>query len=135
VFADVANAAPIDSVYDLTSVTAGDDVTVHAGSSAAVDLVLGLLTATDTVFLDTTGRVLDTADNGALDVVAFELDLRARGGVGTPDNPLETQVRRLHVLAGNGDLWITNPAGMESVTIDVALTRPQRPARWAASTS
>src|SRR5262249_15384372 len=75
VFADVADATPIASVYDLTSVSAGDDVKFHAGSGTAVDLVVGLITATDVVYLDTTGQVLDTADNGAIDVKAFELDL------------------------------------------------------------
>jgi hypothetical protein len=124
VFADMADATPINSVYDLTTVAAGGNVTVQAGAATTVDLVLGTVTATSTVFLANTGRITDFVDADASDVTAFEFDVRARGGIGTPTAPLETQVRRLHVLAGNGDLWITNPGAMELVTIDVSLTRP-----------
>jgi hypothetical protein len=124
VFADMADATPINSVYDIGAVTAGNNVSIQAGTAAKVDLVLGAVTAPNTVFIANTGRITDFTDSDASDVTAFEFDVRAQGGIGTPADPLETQVRRLHVLAGNGDLWITNPGAMELVTIDVSLTRP-----------
>jgi hypothetical protein len=124
VFADMADAVPISSVYDMGIVAAGNNVSIQAGSATTVDLVLGNVTAPNTVFIANTGTITDLVGADNFNVTAFEFDVRAVGGIGTPADPLETAVRRLHVLAGNGDLWINNPGAMELATIDVSLTRP-----------
>jgi hypothetical protein len=106
----IMQAAGSIQMTDGSLVNARDgDIQLVAGG----DVVLSVLQTSMHVLVQANGSILDTSDQGGVDIQAGSAELMAGGSIGSATNPLETTLGQLQATAATEGLWIDNTGNLQ----------------------